>query len=298
VLLSNEAISREVVSEFLEEAEAALTADVPRLRADAQRVLRRYEGIPTRVDVFEILGLHGHEDTHTEFLAWLLDPAASHGLGDGPLRRFLALIDDRRTRELVRRQHPLTAWVQTQFELGDAGIPDMVVAVRGTPGVVIVLEAKIFAQLTKRADVDQTTRYADALERDGVVELVVRPVLPASEHGTSWETVLVFLHARPDQVAEPGRKEKKARYRAVSYSDVEEMMGELAREADTPPSVGALLQQFRTSLLSGSLGPWRSLQGVARLRRALLAQRTAATSFAESDDLREALRAFEGSHDG
>ena len=296
--MSNEGVFPEVIRDFLDEAEAALTADVPRLRAEAERVLRRYEGIPTRVDVFEILGLHGHEDTHTEFLAWLLDTAGSHGLGDGPLRRFLALIDDRRTRELVRRRHPLTAWVQTQFELGEAGIPDLVVAVRGTPGVVMVLEAKIFAQLTKRADGDQTTRYANALEKEGVVDLVVRQLLPSAEHDSAWEAVLVFLHARPDQVAEPSRKDKPARYRAVSYADVEEMMGELAREADTPPSVGALLQQFRTSLLSGSLGPWRSLQGVARLRRALLAQRTAATSFAESDDLREALRAFEGGQDG
>ena len=41
-------------------------------------------------DVFDQLGLHYKEDFHSNFLAWLLDPQGSHGLGEGFLRNFLA----------------------------------------------------------------------------------------------------------------------------------------------------------------------------------------------------------------
>ena len=42
------------------------------------------------VDVFDALRLHGDEQFHSNFLAWLLDPHGSHGLGDNFLQRFLA----------------------------------------------------------------------------------------------------------------------------------------------------------------------------------------------------------------
>ena len=41
------------------------------------------------VDVFDVLDLDGSEEFHSNFLAWLLDPRGSHGLGDHFLREFL-----------------------------------------------------------------------------------------------------------------------------------------------------------------------------------------------------------------
>jgi hypothetical protein len=43
------------------------------------------------VDVFDVLGLDGSEEFHSNFLAWLLDPKGSHGLGDHFLQGFLAV---------------------------------------------------------------------------------------------------------------------------------------------------------------------------------------------------------------
>ena len=64
-----------------------------RLGADAQNLdllremLKRREG---EVDLFDALGLDGSEAFHSNFLAWLLNPKGSHGLGISFLRGFLA----------------------------------------------------------------------------------------------------------------------------------------------------------------------------------------------------------------
>lgn len=39
--------------------------------------------------IFNALGVSRHENTHSNFIAWLLDPSSNHGLGDMPLRKFL-----------------------------------------------------------------------------------------------------------------------------------------------------------------------------------------------------------------
>ena len=46
----------------------------------------------SEVDIFYELGMHGKEEFHSDFLAWLLNPRANHGLGDQFLRSFLARI--------------------------------------------------------------------------------------------------------------------------------------------------------------------------------------------------------------
>lgn len=43
-------------------------------------------------NLFRILGTESRERWHSAFLAWVLDPNGSHGLGDFPLRRFLTLL--------------------------------------------------------------------------------------------------------------------------------------------------------------------------------------------------------------
>lgn len=41
---------------------------------------------------FEILKIERDENTHSSFLAWLLDPLENHGLGNFPLKRFFLLL--------------------------------------------------------------------------------------------------------------------------------------------------------------------------------------------------------------
>ena len=43
----------------------------------------------TRINIFDLLGRPRLEEAHSSFLAWLLDPAESHGFGDAFLREFM-----------------------------------------------------------------------------------------------------------------------------------------------------------------------------------------------------------------
>jgi PD-(D/E)XK nuclease superfamily len=57
-------------------------------------VAPEFEALEERLrnrSVFHILGVEAREASHAAFLAWLLDPRESHGLGPGPLRRFMLL---------------------------------------------------------------------------------------------------------------------------------------------------------------------------------------------------------------
>ena len=63
------------------------------LDADGQDLDRLGEMLSRRedeVDVFDALRLDGSEEFHSNFLAWLLDPKGSHGLGTRFLQGFLA----------------------------------------------------------------------------------------------------------------------------------------------------------------------------------------------------------------
>lgn len=52
----------------------------------------RASGHPPASNLFRVMHLAGHELRHSDFLRWLLNPRASHGLGDSFLRYFLRLI--------------------------------------------------------------------------------------------------------------------------------------------------------------------------------------------------------------
>ncbi len=54
--------------------------------------LQRLEDLIAEFNIFEALGAVHHEIRHSDFLAFLLDPNANHGLGDRFLKRFLLQI--------------------------------------------------------------------------------------------------------------------------------------------------------------------------------------------------------------
>lgn len=66
------------------------------------------------IDLFEALRFQSYEEFHSNFLAWLLDPEGSHGLGGRFLQGFLTATGANRairSRDLsstaIRREHPL-----------------------------------------------------------------------------------------------------------------------------------------------------------------------------------------------
>ncbi len=67
----------------------ALTA----LQADAPE-LERLEALLDRFNVFETIGFVGQEVMHSRFLAFLLDPKQSHGLGDFFLKKMLRKLSE------------------------------------------------------------------------------------------------------------------------------------------------------------------------------------------------------------
>lgn len=59
------------------------------LKSPAYQELNAYYQSNT---VFNILGLERNENRHSAFIAWLLNPAESHQLGENPLKQFLSLV--------------------------------------------------------------------------------------------------------------------------------------------------------------------------------------------------------------
>lgn len=263
-------------ADFLDDAEHALAGELSGLRERADRLLARYSGIPAAVDVFAVLGLHGSEDPHTEFLAWLLDPAGSHGAGDRFFRRFLGLIGHADARRLARLPGDLNVSVETQYSLDTGCCPDLLVAVRETrqSGVIFLVEAKIHAGPTtgrrrgKDGEFvegeDQLKRYADIVEQKGLSKLVLeRPFGGRALCGNkeTFRPVYVLLHAADRTYDE--------RYRSVRYAQIEHALAVFIDEADLSASVRSLIQQFRTSLLAGAL-PDNALSALEELRHTRL----------------------------
>ena len=54
--------------------------------------LERLEDLLAEFNLFDVLGIATREVSHSAFLAWLLNPAGSHALGDYFLRRFLTVV--------------------------------------------------------------------------------------------------------------------------------------------------------------------------------------------------------------
>lgn len=76
--------------------------------------LERLEALLDRFNIFEAVGLVWQEVRHSTFLAFLLDPRASHGLGDAFAKRLL----QRAVMASPNVSHPVTP---TELSLCDLG---------------------------------------------------------------------------------------------------------------------------------------------------------------------------------
>ncbi len=262
---------RQQISAFLDEVEAKLAADLPELEQRADELLGLYRGIPTRTNVFDVLNLIGNEDRHTDFLAWLLDPARDHGLGDGFLRRFLAMTGAPTAVRAARRNNALRAAVRTRFSLPGGGIPDLAVVVPGSPTIAILCEAKVHAGLTYSLDrTAQTTTYRRWVEQHGARAFLDQlGPLPFRIGVQPLEMMLLFLRASEEQLPEPegeGQEDGARRWRTVEYSSIERVLGRMERDMDLESAPRSLIQQYRTSILEGGLPGREPLTALRRLR--------------------------------
>lgn len=119
-----------------EQALGAWTTAMAALRQEEAELRAAGKWVRGPTDVFGVLGISRAEVRHTRFIAWLLDPAAQHGLGAVLLQRTLerAFPDDPfRDLEGARTFCEVTR--------GECRIDVLVEA----PGLVVVIEAKVDA---------------------------------------------------------------------------------------------------------------------------------------------------------
>ena len=86
--------SLDELQELLEAEDGKNRLALQRLEEDGADLVRLDEMLSEwrdEVDIFAVLGLDSSEEFHSNFLAWLLDPKGSHGLGDHFLQGFLAV---------------------------------------------------------------------------------------------------------------------------------------------------------------------------------------------------------------
>lgn len=154
------------------------TAGIDRLKADKVWIRFCGEREHRPLSIFNILHRESKEDDHTYFLAWLLNPAESHGLNDFASRRFFTMVGRcicelpnakicRQTQSikklaevLIAGDFPLNIERISPQDWCDRGRMDLVLEaiIRGQP-TRLVLENKICSTESN----DQTCRYWDEL---------------------------------------------------------------------------------------------------------------------------------------
>jgi hypothetical protein len=146
------------------------------LQADAAE-LERIESLLNRFNVFEAIGFVGQELMHSRFLAFLLDPQQSHGLGNSFLEAFLRLVSkpakgaSRPCLDLTRSEELYRTRVRTEVYTGDGRIDILLINEAG--GWATIIENKVW-----------TTEHHDQLDRYYRFVKVTNP---------SWQILSVYL---------------------------------------------------------------------------------------------------------
>jgi len=123
--------------------------------------LEELERLVSPFNIFEVLGATWHELRHSRFLAFMLDPRGSHGLGDAFLRRFLLhtlkqVEPDARPISLVDIDVADFAEVEVRREWRSIDILVLIPSLR----LAVVIENKIYSSEHD----DQLARYMAEVE--------------------------------------------------------------------------------------------------------------------------------------
>ncbi len=194
--------------------------------------LERLESLLAEFNAFEAIGVVRQELRHSDFLAFLLDPRQSHGLGDTFLKRFLQrTLLAHRDRPLPVSLVDLDVWTleETTVQREWAGID---ILLRDDPhNLAVVIENKIGSAEHS----NQLARYYQTVQRN----------IPTA--------AIIGLFLTPD-----GEEPSDERYLAISYGLVAELIDGVvtSRSSVLGPDVRMLLahykQMLRRHVVSGS----------------------------------------------
>lgn len=205
----------------------ASSAELAQLRQQAAAA----KSAPDELDFLDLLGVFWRESVHSNFLGWLLNPAASHGVGDYFLKKFL-LATAERSSDLwnkIEKANWSGAAVYLEWHAivnGVSGYLDILI-VNPEPPILCAIENKVFSP----ESVGQLSHYRKALENDY----------------PNFTRHLVFLS--PD-----GRHSQEATERDVwaraNYTTVRHLVEKtIANNADSiSEDVRVFLRQYATTL--------------------------------------------------
>ena len=173
-----------------------------------------------RFNLFEAVGAIRGELRHSNFLAFILSPARSHGLGAKPLQVFLRAL----LAKLPTDKRPIPALEVAVGDLDDATVfrevdyIDLLIEVREL-NLVVVIENKVDAQ----AGDGQLARYKAVVD----------------QKYASWRKLFVFL--TPD-----GRDPDHPAYVAFSYGELAKLIESLTRDGAPVygPDVMLILEHY------------------------------------------------------
>jgi hypothetical protein len=194
--------------------------------------LERLEALADEYNIFEAIGMVSQEIRHSVFLAFLLDPSQTHGLGDLFLRRFLQkVLLAARGAKLPVSLIDLDVWsLDDTLVLREWHNID-ILAVNRTNRFVVIIENKV----ESGEHSDQLARYYQTAQREY----------------DAWRVIALYL--TPD-----GTPPSDDRYIAVSYRSVADQVEWMLtnRSGSMAPDVRVLLahyvQMLRRRILSDS----------------------------------------------
>jgi hypothetical protein len=191
--------------------------------ASLGEMLNRREG---EVDIFDALGLDGSEEFHSNFLAWLLDPKGSHGMGAGFLQGFLAVSGASRA---IRSTDQLSTTIQREHYLerdGSSGRLDILIR-NESAGFLCAVENKVWSGESG----DQLAWYRSVLEAE------------YPDH----QVRLVFLTRWGDDPGNPG---ERGYWKQLSYTAILRLIERTVETANGAANedVLAFLRQYATTL--------------------------------------------------
>ena len=140
----------------------ASSAELAQLRQQAAAA----KSAPDELDFLDVLGVFWLENVHSNFLGWLLNPAASHGVGDYFLKKFLLATAERSSNlwNKIEKANWSGAAVQLEWHAivnGGYGYLDILI-VNPEPPILCAIENKVFSPEGGH----QLTHYRKALENN------------------------------------------------------------------------------------------------------------------------------------
>ena len=199
--------------------------------------LERLGDLLAEFNLFQVLGVETNEIRHSAFLAWLLDPGTSHGLGAYFLRKFLSRAAARGSAHEIGSITPSSV---AHWKLGSSRVETErhhidILITDEEDGLVVAIENKIYSS----EHGNQLARYRQAVK----------------QNYPGLSPLYIFLTVDGDQ---PYGEEDASYYVPVSYSDIAEMITQTLEDCSTSLAVDvqAALKQYvgtlRRRLLSDS----------------------------------------------